>query len=541
LLYEDACARLAGLIKGTQMNRRSAALASGAAAVLALGGLVALPLAASAATGCSVAYTVQSQWPGGFTADVAVTNLGSDVTGWTVAFDFPDAAQKVGNGWSAAWVQSGVHVSATSMSWNGALRAGASTSIGFVGSWDGANPLPTAFSLNGTACSGGPTTTSTTTTRPTTTTTRPTTTTTTTPATTTTTTTTTTTATTTTTTGGAAPRLHVSGNQIVTEDGRAYRLLGVDRSGGEFACVQGKGQWDGPVDQASVDAMKTWNVHAVRVPLNEECWLGVNGTPSGATYQEGVKDYVNLLVANGITPILDLHWNWGAYTNGPDWHCKDQAATCQKPMPDAKYTPQFWAGVAAAFKGNDAVVFDLFNEPYPEIASDWDKTLGWQCWRDGGTCTGLPYETAGMQDLVDAVRGTGATNILLLGGLEWANDLREWLTYKPTDPANNLAASWHSYSFNACATVSCWDAQVAPVAQQVPVVLGEFGQDDCGFDYMQQVLEWADAHDLSYLAWTWNPWGCSTGAVLIKDWQGTPEAGVGEGVRSHLLAQDPYA
>ena len=257
----------------------------------------------------------------------------------------------------------------------------------------------------------------------------------------------------------------MSGNKIVTAGGQPYRLLGVNRSSGEYACVQGKGQWDsGPVDQASVDAMKTWNIHAVRIPLNEECWLGVNGSPSGATYQQGVKDYVNLLVANGINPILDLHWTWGAYTNSPDWHCKDEHAICQKPMPDARYAPQFWTGVANTFKGNDAVVFDLFNEPYPDMPAEWNKTLGWQCLRDGGTCTGIPYEVAGMQDLVDAVRATGATNLLMVSGLEWTNDMREWLAYKPNDPLNNIAASWHAYSFNACANVSCWDSQIAPLA-----------------------------------------------------------------------------
>ncbi|WP_426505495.1 cellulase family glycosylhydrolase [Dactylosporangium sp. McL0621] len=503
------------------MKHRHAVLASASAAgVLALGSMVAVTLPASAAaTGCSVTYTVQSQWPGGFSANVAITNLGAAISGWTLTYDFPNAGQSVNNGWSATWTQSGAHVSAASLSWNGSLNTGASTSAGFVGTWSGANPVPTSFALNGSACTGSvtsptagpssasPTPSTSSSPKPT----------------------------------GPAPQLHVSGNKIVTSTGKAYRLLGVDRSSAEFACVQGKGLWDnGPVDQASVDAMKTWNIHAVRVPLNEECWLGVNGSPSGAQYQQGIKDYVNLLVANGITPIVDLHWTHGAYTNGPDWHCKDATATCQKPMPDAQYAPQFWTGVANAFKGNDAVVFDLFNEPYPDLASNWDKTLGWQCLRDGGNCTGLPYEAAGMQSLVNAVRATGATNILMVGGLEWTNDMREWLAYKPTDPKNNIAASWHSYSNNACASASCWDSQIAPLAQQVPIVIGEFGADNCGYDYMNTLTTWADAHGLSYLAWTWNPWGCSTGAVLIKDYNGTPEPGIGEGLKAHLLTQNPY-
>ncbi|MFK4084968.1 cellulase family glycosylhydrolase [Kribbella sp. NPDC020789] len=454
---------------------------------------------AAGAFACRVDYTTED-WGSGFGAHVTVANLGSSaVNGWTLTYSYA-GNQTLQNGWNGNWSQSGTKVTVTNASWNGTISAGGTVETGAIFSYSGSNAKPTDFAVNGAACTG--------TVPP---------------------------------VDGPAPALRVSGNKIVTTDGTPYRLLGVSRSSGEFACVQGKGMWDsGPVDQASVDAMKSWNIHAVRIPLNEECWLGVNGSPGGATYQQAVKDYVNLLVKNGINVILDLHWTWGAYTTGPDWHCKDEHAVCQKPMPDARYAPQFWTGVATAFKGNNAVVFDLFNEPYPEIASDWNKTLGWQCWRDGGTCTGLSYETAGMQDLVDAVRATGATNLLMLGGLEWANDMREWAAHKPVDPLNNIAASWHAYSFNACATESCWDSQVAPLAQQVPVVIGEFGQDNCGFDYMQRLVDWADAHAMSYLAWTWNPWGCSTGAVLIKDWTGTPEPGVGDGFKAHLLSQTPY-
>src|SRR5439155_525712 len=101
---------------------------------------------------------------------------------------------------------------------------------------------------------------------------------------------------------GAAPALHVSGNKLVTSTGATYRLLGVNRSGGEFACIQGNGMWNGPMDQTSITAIRTWKVRAVRVPLNEECWLGTSDVPStgasGATYQQNVMNYVNLPVQN---------------------------------------------------------------------------------------------------------------------------------------------------------------------------------------------------------------------------------------------------
>ena len=37
-----------------------------------------------------------------------------------------------------------------------------------------------------------------------------------------------------------------------------------------------------------------------------------------------------------------------------------------------------------------------------------------------------------MQQLVDAVRSTGATQPLLLGGEDYASDLSQWLAHDPT-------------------------------------------------------------------------------------------------------------
>src|SRR5436305_5983091 len=85
--------------------------------------------------------------------------------------------------------------------------------------------------------------------------------------------------------------LHVQGNQIVNGNGQPIRLLGVDRSGTEYACIQGWGIFDGPSDAASIQAITSWHTNAVRVPLNEDCWLGINGAPaaySGATYQQAI-------------------------------------------------------------------------------------------------------------------------------------------------------------------------------------------------------------------------------------------------------------
>lgn len=109
--------------------------------------------AATSAGTCKVGYTISSSWPGGFTANVTVTNTGKTaVDKWKLAFDFADAGQRVTQGWSATWAQSGKSVTADSLSWNGHLNPGTSTGIGFNGAWSGQNPVSAAFTLNGQKC-----------------------------------------------------------------------------------------------------------------------------------------------------------------------------------------------------------------------------------------------------------------------------------------------------------------------------------------------------------------------------------------------------
>jgi peptidoglycan-N-acetylglucosamine deacetylase len=105
---------------------------------------------------CKVAYAMQNQWTGGFTANITITNTSSAaLNGWTLNFAFPATGQSVTQGWSATWSQSGQNVTATNLSYNGNLAAGASISIGFNGAWSGSNPSPTSFTLNGTTCTNG--------------------------------------------------------------------------------------------------------------------------------------------------------------------------------------------------------------------------------------------------------------------------------------------------------------------------------------------------------------------------------------------------
>jgi hypothetical protein len=122
--------------------------------MLAVGiGMVAVAATrAHAAAGCRVAYTV-SQWPGGFTGNVAVTNLGDPLNGWRLEWTFANG-QTVTEGWNGVFSQSGSRVTVTNLSYNAGLGTNATITPGFNGTWTGTNPAPATFTLNGVACTG---------------------------------------------------------------------------------------------------------------------------------------------------------------------------------------------------------------------------------------------------------------------------------------------------------------------------------------------------------------------------------------------------
>jgi hypothetical protein len=409
---------------------------------------------------------------------------------------------------------------------------------------------------------------------------------------------------------GGTLAVHVRGKSLVDAEGAPLQLRGVNVSGLENTAIQGwawvDGKKGGRYDywgDAHLGVEPDWKmihrwpdadgkvapVNAVRLPLNEASWLGLTtydhdcrprqadpglGSSSGVTYRDAVKRSVADAVAAGMYVILDLHWN------GPDVTVPGPAApgaSCpkspvpqtpfedygaQNPMADADHSYAFWTSVANTFKDNPAVMFELFNEPY--LNQSWmpNGTDFWAAWRDGGTehryrdgiqrgdDSKLPqstWRTAGMQALIDAVRATGATNVVLIGGLGWSADLSGWLKYQPKDPLQQMAAVWHAYPCSGNPWCDkpptkplygddSW-GPVAAIAEQLPVVITELGDHNAdgtaGAPFASKVLPWADARGISYLGWAFDVYN-GTDNDLIKDDKGTPTDGYGRYFHAHL-------
>ncbi|HZU14545.1 MAG TPA: cellulase family glycosylhydrolase [Chloroflexota bacterium] len=342
----------------------------------------------------------------------------------------------------------------------------------------------------------------------------------------------------------AGAGIHVQGNQLVTGSGQPIRLLGANHSGTEFECDQGStvpygwGIGDHTFTSSDVAALRSWGINAVRIPLNEDCWLGINNVNplyGGINYQDYIQQEVRTLEAGGVYPILDLHWTSpGSFQ-----------AIGQQPLPDEDHSVAFWQSVAQMFGSDPNAIFDLFNEPFI-YGSDTNTSDPWGCWLNGcaffsaytttGTRFAYNWQSAGMQQLVNTIRAAGAKNLIMVGGLDWANDLSGWMSHEPNDPAHNLAVAWHNYPGEGCSTSTCWDSVVAPIASTLPIITGETGDNVCSSaGWIGPFLNWADAHNLSYLGWTWNTWSdCQD--VLITSYSGTPTSNYGQAFQAHLLS-----
>ena len=73
------------------------------------------------------------------------------------------------------------------------------------------------------------------------------------------------------------------------------------------------------------------------------------------------------------------------------------------------------------------------------------------------------------------------------------------------------------------------------MANEVPIVTTEIGEEDCGGGFITSLMRWLDARGESYLAWTWDTWGGCL--ALVADYAGTPAGRYGETYRAHLRSE----
>jgi len=296
-------------------------------------------------------------------------------------------------------------------------------------------------------------------------------------------------------TASAAPGDYtVSGNKVLDPNGNVYYIHGIARSGYETSATG-----DGHFTQTDMNNIHNWNANTVRIAFNESYMLS-----DSACYDPNYLGRLDAAVtaANnaGMNVIFDLHWNTPNTTG---------CATSQQNMADRRSLTA-WNIMANRYKTNKTIFFELYNEPHD---------ISWSVWKNGdGTW-------AGMQEMYNTVRNAGFTNLVLIGGLNWAYDLSGVPSNRPT--GYGIVYVTHPYDF-AGKQPADWPTGFGFLTSTDPVIASEFGQFNCGTNYVTALLNYMDApagdtnRRMGWTGWAWNGPGSCGWPSIINDWNGTP-------------------
>lgn len=330
--------------------------------------------------------------------------------------------------------------------------------------------------------------------------------------------------------------VRVQGNRLVDTDGKEVWLQGVN-AGGMETIPNGDQQV-----KSTVVAIDQWHANCIRLPINEAHWFGTgiySKNDGGKSFRDACDKIVRLAANRGAYVVIDLH---------------------RFRAPKAEHV-EFWKDCAAHYKNHPAVLFDLFNEPHG---------ISWEIWRDGGWVgkqgqhdesaflsseekkKNQGFESVGMQALVDAVRSTGAKNVVIAGGLFWANDLTgieseaiekgEKKSFRLTDTTGNgIMYAWHTYHWH-----KGW-GRLLPVAAKHPIFLGEVGASPLGvmnfipdnqqedpYTFSPDMLGFIQKLRINWTGWCFHP---KAAPVMIENWDYKPTPYWGEFAKRALVGE----
>lgn len=317
----------------------------------------------------------------------------------------------------------------------------------------------------------------------------------------------------------ASHQLHVEGTKIVDEQGLEFRIHGVNIPSLEWAA---KGEH---MDESVPTAFDKWQANFIRVPLSQDRWFGKapDSGDDGSNYRSIVDSVVKQAESRGKYVLLDLHWSdcgaWG----------KDIG---QHALPDAN-SLTFWKDCAKRFANRAAVWFDLYNEPIE---------APWAVWRDGGDVTEtfngkkMSYPAVGLQTLLTAIRGVGAKNLIVAGGLGYSSRLDGILVH-PLEEEGGFGVVYADHFYPGWGSVEDWEPTVVAFSKKLPLVISEFGADpkmnplDDPARRVLDVLDVLKRNDFNWVAWCFHP---AASPCLIEDWTFKPTSYFGVNVLAAL-------
>ncbi len=301
------------------------------------------------------------------------------------------------------------------------------------------------------------------------------------------------------------PPLRVDGNLLRDSDGQRFLLTGVNMPGLE-AFTPAKADLDAQQAMMSFTfrvIQQRWNMNAVRLPVSPWIWKR-----DGQSYLDRIKAVAAAANQEGLVVILAALED--ARSGAPD----------DPGLPSA-ILPDFWKACAGAFRDAPLTIFSLYHEPSTRNIAGAVPTVhlasDWQVWLKGGALT-QGRSAVGMQALVDAIRGVGATQIIAASSF---HDTLDFQGFGPDAYLRDASVLYEVHPFyDHGVTDESRSANFGFVAAKFPVLAGEWGMPfgqagaacraipasvDQATNLLYQTLAYFNLRDISWTAADFGP------------------------------------
>ena len=297
------------------------------------------------------------------------------------------------------------------------------------------------------------------------------------------------------------PQLATRDNHVVRSDTMYPILLrGVNRSGLEYTDPSDAGFLAAAeLTNAEVrEIVSGWRANVIRLPFNQDWALHGRCGHSASEYLDAIDQVISWAAELGAYTILDLQWldaeTVYGYTEDGN-HVKSENHVAPTPNSDSLI---LWNKLARRYRDEPAVLFDLLNEPHNRLADDF---LPIHLIDTDGDVIDSDSDLVGPQDwsalaarLVSEVRQLRPKGLILIGGVDWAFDLRGIRVNAP-----NIVYSTHIYPNRK--TEVWWKA--LGCSGEVPIFVGEWGGTERDLDFGGALANLMRRAGLSWTAWSW--------------------------------------
>ena len=249
------------------------------------------------------------------------------------------------------------------------------------------------------------------------------------------------------------------------------------------------------ISESEFDEIAKWGANLVRIPFNQT-WALNTPEYDPEAYLAGLDEVIAMAAARNAYTLLDLQWLDNASPRG---RLANGRQNFVPPLPNAG-SIELWRQIASRYRGESAVLYDIFNEPHDALPDDRVKFQGI---RLDGTLVPVRRRrvtTAEWQPwairLVSAIRSECPEALIFVSGVDWGYDLERL----PCADLDGVVYSSHIYPRKK----KPWRSAFDEVSARVPVFIAEWGGVEEDLPWGRKLADHLDDLEVGWAAWSWS-------------------------------------